>query len=80
MRHSAICTALSAAPLRRLSATIQSDRPCSTVGSLRMRLTICRVLAGAIDRGDVAAVLALVDDEHARRLAQNRARPFCGDG
>ena len=31
--------ALSAAPLRRLSATIQSCRPCGTVGSRRMRLT-----------------------------------------
>ena len=36
---SAICTAFSAAPLRRLSDTHQNDRPCSTVGSLRMRLT-----------------------------------------
>src|SRR6185312_6011122 len=35
-RHSAIWIAFSAAPLRRLSETIQSDRPCSTVGSLRM--------------------------------------------
>ena len=35
----AIWTALRAAPLRRLSETIQSDRPFSTVGSLRMRLT-----------------------------------------
>src|SRR6185369_11865902 len=39
IRHSAICTAFNAAPLRRLSDTIQSDRPCSTVGSLRIRLT-----------------------------------------
>ena len=36
---SAICTAFSAAPLRRLSETHQNDSPCSTVGSLRMRLT-----------------------------------------
>ena len=36
---SAICTAFSAAPLRRLSDTHQNDSPCSTVGSLRMRLT-----------------------------------------
>jgi hypothetical protein len=36
---SAICTAFNAAPLRRLSDTHQNDRPCSTVGSLRMRLT-----------------------------------------
>ena len=36
---SAICTAFSAAPLRRLSDTHQNDRPCATVGSLRMRLT-----------------------------------------
>jgi hypothetical protein len=36
---SAICTAFSAAPLRRLSDTHQNDKPCSTVGSLRMRLT-----------------------------------------
>ena len=35
----AIWTALSAAPLRRLSETHQNDRPCSTVGSERMRLT-----------------------------------------
>ena len=35
----AIWTALRAAPLRRLSETIHSDRPFSTVGSLRMRLT-----------------------------------------
>ena len=39
MRDSAICTAFSAAPLRRLSDTIHRLRPCSTVGSLRMRLT-----------------------------------------
>ena len=36
---SAICTALSAAPLRRLSETHHSDRPLSTVGSSRTRLT-----------------------------------------
>src|SRR5437867_4167886 len=33
----AICTALVAAPLRKLSATTHSTRPCGTVGSLRMR-------------------------------------------
>ncbi len=38
-RISAICTALSAAPLRRLSATIHKLSPCCTVGSRRMRLT-----------------------------------------
>jgi hypothetical protein len=38
-RQSAICTALSAAPLRRLSATTHIVEPFSTVGSLRMRLT-----------------------------------------
>ena len=37
-RHSAICTALSAAPLRRLSDTHHSTRPFSTVASSRMRL------------------------------------------
>jgi len=36
---SAICTALSAAPLRRLSETHQSERPLSTVESSRTRLT-----------------------------------------
>lgn len=36
---SAICTAFSAAPLRRLSETHQKARPWGTVGSLRMRLT-----------------------------------------
>jgi hypothetical protein len=36
---SAICTAFSAAPLRRLSDTHQNDSPFATVGSLRMRLT-----------------------------------------
>ena len=35
---SAICTALSAAPLRRLSDTTQRLRPLSIVGSSRMRL------------------------------------------
>ena len=35
---SAICTALSAAPLRRLSDTTHISRPFSTVRSLRMRL------------------------------------------
>src|SRR5690606_19327731 len=35
---SAICTALSAAPLRRLSATTHRERPFSTVASSRMRL------------------------------------------
>ena len=38
IRHSAICTALSAAPLRRLSDTTHIDRPFSTVASSRMRL------------------------------------------
>src|SRR4030095_10916650 len=37
--NSAICTALSAAPLRRLSLTTQMLRPLSTVGSSRTRLT-----------------------------------------
>ena len=37
-RSSAICTALSAAPLRRLSDTHHKARPFSTVGSLRTRL------------------------------------------
>ena len=36
---SAICTAFSAAPLRRLSLTHQKARPFSTVGSSRTRLT-----------------------------------------
>ena len=36
---SAIWTAFSAAPLRRLSETHQSERPLSTVGSSRTRLT-----------------------------------------
>ena len=35
---SAICTVLSAAPLRRLSETIHIDSPFSTVASSRMRL------------------------------------------
>ncbi len=35
---SAICTAFSAAPLRRLSETTHMDSPFSTVGSSRMRL------------------------------------------
>src|SRR4051812_43232904 len=38
IRHSAIWMALSAAPLRKLSETIQSTRPFSTVGSSRTRL------------------------------------------
>src|SRR6516164_4445698 len=38
IRHSAICTALSAAPLRKLSETHHSVSPFSTVGSSRMRL------------------------------------------
>ena len=36
---SAICTAFSAAPLRRLSETTHIDSPLSIVGSCRMRLT-----------------------------------------
>ena len=36
---SAICTAFSAAPLRRLSETHQKARPCGTVGSRRRRET-----------------------------------------
>ena len=36
---SAICTAFSAAPLRRLSLTTQRERPFSTVGSSRIRQT-----------------------------------------
>src|SRR5580698_10835943 len=39
IRLSAICTAFSAAPLRRLSDTIHIDSPCSTEGSLRTRET-----------------------------------------
>src|SRR5204862_5169188 len=39
IRHSAICTALSAAPFRKLSETTHIANPCSTVGSLRMRET-----------------------------------------
>ena len=38
IRHSAIWTALSAAPLRRLSDTIQICNPFSIVASSRMRL------------------------------------------
>jgi hypothetical protein len=38
IRLSAIWIALSAAPLRRLSDTIHSTSPLSTVGSVRMRL------------------------------------------
>ena len=78
-RHSAICTALSAAPLRRLSETHQSDSPLSTVGSSRTRLTISRAVADAFDRGDVAAVLALIDQHHAGRLAQDVLRLLGGD-
>jgi hypothetical protein len=37
IKSSAICTALSAAPLRRLSETIHIDRPFSMVESSRMR-------------------------------------------
>jgi hypothetical protein len=37
--NSAICTALRAAPLRRLSFETNSTRPCGTVGSRRMRPT-----------------------------------------
>ena len=36
---SAICTVLSAAPLRRLSETTHIDKPFLTVGSFRIRLT-----------------------------------------
>ena len=75
MITSAICTVLSAAPLRRLSDTTQSDRPLSTVWSSRMRLTVGRVIADAFDRRHVAAWLALVDHEHARRFAQDRCAP-----
>ncbi len=39
IKPSAICTALRAAPLRRLSETHQSEMPFSTVASSRMRLT-----------------------------------------
>jgi hypothetical protein len=39
MITSAICTVLSAAPLRRLSETTQKERPLSRVWSSRMRLT-----------------------------------------
>ena len=74
IRHSAIWTALSAAPLRRLSDTTHICRPCSTVGSLRMREMIGRVFAGRFDRRDVAAVFVLVDDEATRRFAQDGAR------
>src|ERR1051326_8511913 len=38
IRTSAICTAFSAAPLRKLSETHHSTSPLSTVGSVRMRL------------------------------------------
>src|SRR5262245_49129275 len=39
MISSAICTVLSAAPLRKLSDTTQKERPLSRVWSSRMRLT-----------------------------------------
>src|SRR5215471_11041083 len=39
IRTSAIWIAFNAAPFRRLSETTHSDRPFSTVGSLRIRLT-----------------------------------------
>jgi len=38
-KHSAICTAFKAAPLRRLSPTTKRARPWRTVGSWRMRPT-----------------------------------------
>src|SRR6185503_20782932 len=40
---------------------------------------VSRIIADAFDRRHVASVLALIDDEHARRLAQNFARLVSAD-
>ena len=71
---SAICTALSAAPLRRLSDTIHSDEAVLDRRILADARDVGGVLAGRLERRDVAAVLALVDHQAAGRLAQDVAR------
>src|SRR3546814_13311750 len=52
---SAIWTALSAAPLRRLSDTHQNTRPFFTVGSRRMRLTYTASSPALSDRKSVVS-------------------------
>ena len=71
---SAICTALSAAPLRRLSETHPDVEAVVDRRILADARDVGRVLAGRLVRRDVAARLAPVDDQAARRLAQDFAR------
>ena len=68
-RSSAICTALSAAPLRRLSLLTNSasPRPSATPGSWRIRPTKRRVRARGLQRRRHVAT--------ARRRARRRAAP-----
>ena len=79
IRHSAICTALSAAPLRRLSETHPQHQAVLDRRVLADAADVGRVLARRLVRRDVAAGLALVDDDAARRIAQDLARLVGGD-
>ncbi len=79
MMVSAICTVFSAAPLRRLSDTIQKREPVVDGLVLADAADEGRVVADAFDRRHVAAGLALVDHQHARRLAQDLPRIGRGD-
>ena len=71
---SAICTAFSAAPLRRLSLTHPDAEAVVDRRVLAHAADEGRIVADAFDRRDVAAVLALIDQHDARRLAQDRLR------
>ena len=73
IRHSAICTALSAAPLRRLSGYDPHLQAVFDRRILSNAADIGRVLADAFIGSDVAAVLTLVDDKAARALRKSRA-------
>ena len=79
MMVSAICTVLSAAPLRRLSETTQKRQAVVERLVLADAADIGGVIADAFDRRHVAAGLALIDHEHAGRLAQDLARLRRGD-
>ena len=60
--------------MRRLSETHHNDQAVLDRRVLADAADIGRVLAGRLVRRDVAAGLVLIDDEAARRLAQDVAR------
>ena len=70
---SATCTALVAAPLRRLSPTTHRFRQRSCEGSRRMRPTSTSSWPARVDGQRVEAVGRVVDHQHAGRAAEQLA-------